>query len=521
MESIKKVLKEEIVFSILFVIIALHPIIELDYLFYGIIDIPRLTTIIDYLILPLIVLLVFIFYERDKKRIIIFLIYALVFGAYFGVHCVSAMNLQRNIHLTENFIFTLKDEVLYTIVLLLPLIYVFFSKHMTITEEMLKKISVFLSASISFPILISDIFLFGRSTYAGMTYDNIFSWFTLPFDERLFHPRRYACKFFFEEGNAIGILLLLVLPLMYYFLYKEKDTIKKILLYICVFVQSISMIILSTRLSTYGSALIPFVVLTVYIVLCLLKIEKIRKTFIFVLLINTIICGVIIPFSPAYQNQKIDASDYGIIKADDDQLESARGLLKDADKLIKWTKEWRDFYVYMFEDYQFLINVTPPIYYSEWYSYKHDPEFWVDVIFDYPLEERVNGRQIETIFTKYKWNELTTTKKLTGFGYSTFMNGGILIERDFVQQYYSYGPVGAILIFGVWIFYLIYAIIKVLFGFKNGKWTFINITLLMSICLGFVCSIVSGHTFDELTTSMFISLLMSFLLKEVNVGDPQ
>ena len=231
-------------------------------------------------------------------------------------------------------------------------------------------------------------------------------------------------------------------------------------------------------------------------------------------------CAIIIPYGPAYQNQQIDADDYVFIKGDENQRTEAKGLLKDADKLVKWSEEWRNFYVYMFEDYQFLMNVTPPIYYTTWYSYKYDPQFWVDLIFKYELEERVNGRQIETIFTKYKWNELSKAQKLTGFGYGTFMRGGIIIERDFVQQYYSYGPIGVVLIMGGWIVLLAYAGIKLLLGYKDNHWNYLNIILLMVVCLGVVCSYVSGHTFDELTTSMFISLCLGYLIKNLKKKEP-
>ena len=37
----------------------------------------------------------------------------------------------------------------------------------------------------------------------------------------------------------------------------------------------------------------------------------------------------------------------------------------------------------------------------------------------------------------------------------------------------------------------------------------------MSICLGFVCSVVSGHTFDEITTNMFMALCFSLLINNL------
>lgn len=506
-------------FVLIFVLVALHPIIELDYLAVDLLgNLPRLTTIVDFIILPLLVIVTFVLFEKNKKKVLIYFgIYAVVFGAYFLLHCKSANEIQHTIHLTENFYFSITDELIYTITLLLPLVYVYVFSLSTVSEEILKKICIALSSLTAIPIFISNIFLFGKSTYHGYTIDNFFSWFSLPYNRWWNHPRYFATKFFFEEGNTIGILMLMVLPFLYYFLYKEKNNIKRTLIGLLIVVQSISMIILSTRLATYCSAIIPATMLAIYVLLLILKQETLKKTYIIFLVLMTAMTAIIIPYGPAYQNQLIDADDYVFIKNEETQRSEARGLLKDAEGLVKWSEPWRDFYVFMFEDYQFLINVTPPIYYSEWYSYKYDPQFWVDLIFDYELEERINGRQIETIFTKYKWDELTTSQKLTGFGYGTFMRGGIIIERDFVQQYYSYGLIGIVLIMGVWIVLLAYCGIKLLLGYKKGKWTYLNIVLLMSICLGFVCSYVSGHTMDELTTSLFMSLCISTLIKKLSM----
>ena len=515
-EMKKKLFNKENLFVLIFGIVTLHPIIELDYLIGDKLPIPRLTTIIDFIVLPLLVILTFIFFEKNKKKVItLFGIYALIFGTYFILHCKNANDIQYTIHLTENFYFSITDEIVYTITLLLPLVYVYVFSLSNISENIIKKISVSLSCFTALPIFISNLFVFGKSTYQGYTIANFLSWFSLPFTRYWHHPRKYATKFFFEEGNTIGILMLMVLPFLYYFFYKEKNKFKKTLLGLLILIHSLAMIILSTRLATYCSVLIPVAMLIIYIFLLILKKEKLQKLYIIFLIIITVICGAIIPYCPAYQNQQIDADDYTFIKGDENQRTEGKELLANADKLEKWSTKWRDFYVYMFEDYQFLMNVTPPIYYTTWYSYEYDPQFWVDLIFDYELEERVNGRQIETIFTKYKWNELSTYQKLTGFGYGTFMRGGIIIERDFVQQYYSYGIVGVVLIMAPWLVLLAYVGIKLILGYKKNKWTYLNIILLMSTGLGFVSSYVSGHVFDELTTSMFIALCLSFLIKNL------
>ena len=511
----KKIFKRENIFTLIFVIVALHPIIELDYLI-GELPIPRLTTIIDFLVLPLLVVLAFWFNEKNKKKVgLLFGIYTIVFGVYFILHCRNANIIQGSIHLTDNFYFNIKDEIIYTLTLLIPLVYIYVFNLSDINEVVLKKFSICLSCVTALPIFISNLFVFGKSTYVGYTIDNFLTWFSLPYTRFWHHPRRYATKFFFEEGNTIGILMLMVLPCLYYFFFKEKEKVKKSLIGLLIIIHSLAMIILSTRLATYCTVLIPVAMLFVYVFLLMLKKEKIQKLYIIFLILVTAMSAFVIPYGPAYQNQLIDADDYVFIKGDENHRTEGKDLLKDADKLEKWSESWRDFYVYMFEDYQFLMNVTPPVYYTTWYSYEYDPQFWVDLIFDYELEERVNGRQIETIFTKYKWDELSTVQKMTGFGYGTFMRGGILIERDFVQQYYSYGPIGVVLLMGAWIVLLAYCGIKLLFGYKQGKWTYLNIILLMSLCLGYLSSYVSGHTFDELSTSLFISLCLGFLIKKV------
>ena len=122
------------------------------------------------------------------------------------------------------------------------------------------------------------------------------------------------------------------------------------------------MIMLSTRLATYCTVLIPLAMLAIYGLLLLLKKEVLKKSYPAFLVVMIALSAFIIPYGPAYQNQLIDAYDYGFIKNEENQREEARDLLKDAEGLEKWTDEWRDFYVYMFEDYSFLINVTPPIY---------------------------------------------------------------------------------------------------------------------------------------------------------------
>ena len=116
---------------------------------------------------------------------------------------------------------------------------------------------LFLSGIISIPILIGDLYVFADSTYYGKTVGNVFSWFSGIYS--WYHPRTLASKFFFNEGNTIGILLFMILPLMYYFFAsaETKKERKKILFLIVI--QSMAMQMLATRVATYGAVMMPLI----------------------------------------------------------------------------------------------------------------------------------------------------------------------------------------------------------------------------------------------------------------------
>ena len=525
-DFLEKFINKKTIYIAVMLVILLHPIIELDYLFYDTLNkfgLPRLTTACDFLLLPVLVLATFILFEKKKKRIaFITIVYAVVFGVYFVLHCKNADFLQYNMHLPTRYVFLISDEVIYVITLLLPLVYIWVVYLMEFTEKTLKYITVGLSSLVSLPIFISNLFVFGKSTYQGYTIANFLSWFSLPYNKTNHHPRLYATKFFFEEGNTIGILLIMVLPFLYYFLYKSKSKKEKGILGGLIVIHSLAMIELSTRIATYGSAIVPFMMLAIYLFLIIFKSEKFRKQYTAFCLAMVVFCGCVIPFGPAYQNQQIDATNYGFVKQDDDKRAAARDeVLRNEGDLEPYSEEWINFYTYAFEQYAFLMGVTPPVYYLEWYDYKLDPKFWVDVIFDYELEERINGRQIENIFTHYKFDPLTPYQKAFGMGYSTFMRGSILLERDFAQQYFSFGPIGFVLLMSPWILIAIYLGIKLIFGYKKGQWTYLNIILMMSLCVGLLSSYISGHTLSELTSSLFIALCAGMLFRNLKVNHEQ
>ena len=105
--------KENLVVLVL-ALIALHPVIDLDYLlasFFDSIGMPRLSVIIDYLLLPFLAILTFILFEKRKKRIAIFtIVYGAVLALYFIVHCLYVNDALATIDLPDNFYFNIFYE---------------------------------------------------------------------------------------------------------------------------------------------------------------------------------------------------------------------------------------------------------------------------------------------------------------------------------------------------------------------------------------------------------------------------
>lgn len=506
----------------LLILVALQPIIDLDYLLYPILDqyhLPRISTVIRFVVIPLIML--YVFFKQDKHRLktIVFGgIYAVLLGIYLYFHIQQSIAVYPILDLTTNFEFNVYQEIVYVATLLLPygLIYCFY--YTQISKEDVKKVILLLCGFISISIVLGDIFLFGKSTYEGYTVAPFTTWFTNIY--KVYHPRLVTSKFFFNEGNTIGILMFMLLPVLFYFFAVEKHRKLQYAIGALIAVQCLAMQILGTRVATYGAVLLPATFVVYYIFdAWILKNETLKKGVIGYALVIVCLFGTTLNFAPAVENQRIDnKNDTALLH--NGAAEEGRERLKEA-PLIPGTKEFNDFYIFMFEQYGVRAKYAssiPKIYYLYWYNYKFDPKFWTDVIF-MPVFDRVSGRQIQKIFTDYKWQNLASQQKLLGMGYSTFMNGSIVLEKDFTQQYYLLGPIGMVLTCMPWL--IVTAIIGIYCLIHFKKHIHLQ-TMSLGIALvgGLGCAYVSGHTIDQFVTTTFMAFLVALLLKVIS-GDSE
>ena len=512
----QKLINKQNIFIATILLVVLQPILDLDYLIYPFLDkygLPRISTVINYVIIPIMVLLVFKFYTQDKKKtFILWGSYGIILAIYFYIHNHNSIAIFDKLILPSNYYYNAFQELSYFVTMIIPLVYIWMMSEIKISSQIVKKITLWLSGLTAIPIFLGDVFVFGKSTYSGYTSASIFTWFSGIYEEYL--PRTMASKFFFSEGNTIGILMMMLLPLLYYYFYQEKNKKAKISLFVLIVIHSLAMIMLGTRVGTYGSFLVPIVVLIVYLFLIIIKKEQFQKVFIASLIVIGAVAALIFPYSPARQNQLIDSANDYLTLQDNYILEQNKDGVDNGEQLVPGSFEYNQFYIYYFVDNCFLINATPKEYYEEYYYYQFDPKFWVDYIFNYSFEERVNGRQTEMIFFQYKWQNLSNFEKLWGFSYSTFMNGSIVLEKDFVQQFFTFGYVGFTIMVLPWLVMLAYLVFKVLSSPKR-YWNFETIMIMFSICIGVLTGYISGHVLDQFITSLFMATLFAAMFLKV------
>lgn len=504
----RKILKKEFLSLCLIIVLLSQHLIDLDYLLYPLLNqyhLPLFSTIIRYVLMPFLVLLIFYVFETNKKKFFILgLIYLSSVLIYFYLHTKIVNQFLNRVYFTDNFVYALFKEFSYVLTLTLPLAYIY-----SFYKTKIKKIDLiipFISLSISIPIVFSNLFLFSNSAYYGQTVANFMSWFSVKYDAFANNPRFYSSVFYFPEANTISILMISLAPILVYLLYQKNN---KTYLIINLF-HFLAMNLLGTRIGTYGSLIISFLMIIAYLCLWLFKRMNFNLKFTLMLSLILSMSLTLFPFTPAKASISVDQSNNAYVVANSSLLVQRKDGLKDADDLKMGSVAFRDFYIHYFEDNLFLIGYLPVDYYLYNYHYRNDPKFWVDFIFEYTLEERINARQFQNIFMNYKWQQTNFKEKSFGMGWTPFMYSSTDLEQDFKVQLYSFGYVGFSLLVAYWLVMFMYITIKIIFNYH--KWNLRNFSYLLALAIGFFSSFVSGHGIDNMSVSIFLSYIMALSL---------
>lgn len=501
-------------YSIL-IFLCIQPILELDlYLqaFYIKTGLLAFSTIIRIIGLVWLGILALIRSKHIIRDTILWSIYGIILIIYTYFHFIVARGV--DILLPPTYVWVKSYEIKYILFLILPYVLLWATSKIYIEKKLINTTVIFISLFICTNIFITNILVSSYGSYGGITYQNIFTWFIGIYDS--YTPKELTSMGFYFFSNPLSGSLIVIYPLVVKAYLEEKTKLSLT----AIIIQTLAMFMIGTRVGAYGIIIVLVAMLLVYLFLILIKYQKeICKKFIILLVVLASLSIVILPFSPAYRNASFDYDDE--LSFDDNERLLAAGLL--ALKDIKDPDEYHYALIYQLEHIYIYYITFPREYYEYYYSYKFDPEFYFDVL-SLPFEQRKGGRQFEKYFINRKYNDLTDEQKLFGLGYSRMSQGGIVLEQDFLNQYYLLGPIGACITVVPYLILFVYLSILLLLRIRKKEYfTFENLMLYMSFSLGLIISYYSGHILDEPIASFYLAFiggraLFSLKNKEVNNG---
>ena len=491
--------------KLLIIFMIIQPILDIYYLYTDeIINIFKLSpaTIIRMIFLCLLSILSYISLKKDnKKRWLI--ITTIVYALYMIFHHLSAISYDSGFEIYNKY--SVVRELFYIIRMLMPLAMIFITKQADLKEDNVKKIIYTVINLFCITIIVTDLFEVSLTSYADgnkTIVANFLKWFNKDIYKE-FGYELIASKGLFHMANQISATLLALLPIELYFFYKDKISPLSI---ITIVFNIMAMLIIGTRVASYGWLLAIILVTIEYLYFGLKKKYRIDMKKIIVLTIISVIFSLIIPYSPVANRtfaSDIDAEIQNKIKNANGEIERKNLCKDDSNECRKQKYAYIEKYydIYEFDEKYIIKN----------YPYQYDTDFWINA-FDIPFVERGDHRQMQTLITKRVFDLNNHKNYFFGISFNRLRNIGVYIEKDIYVHLYTIGIVGILLFIMPYLFVAIYSLIKML---KNKNLTFINCIYLTSIGVIFLAGIVSGNVFDEWIVTLFLGLICGLLLNNI------
>lgn len=472
---------ESILSMSLMIFFCLSVVLDL-HVFYN-----SISTLIRCILISLIFLIVFIKLS-NKREIKLFILYGACLLIYIIAHHINALNFTSLV--PGNFNYSLLKELLYFFKMLSNIMLFYVIYKLDIKYNNIRNYVKVVIIFITFSIILSDIF---SVSYTAYNFDKttipFFKWFSYD----IYDFMAGSSKGFFHLTNQVVALLLLYLPISIYESYKNN----KLSDYIILISIILSMLMIGNRLAIYGSIIELFVITVIYLFLNIKR--RMNKTSLIINLCLIIGIVLLIPYSPLTQRQKYYDAIYNNKPIDFMETQNTNTENKSKDEFAQKLEE----------------KEIDQNFYNNSYPYQYDKKFWEDMIKE-PVDKTGNARYMELAMIR-RVKEVNNNKldTLLGLTYTRVMNI-FNIEQDIVMHYYSIGIIGTILVIGLYVVLLIYAMIKILFDLKH-KFNELNIALLVGSGMMFLSSISSGNILNAISTIIPLSIILSVLVNEVRV----
>lgn len=504
------------IFLIIFIsFMILQPLLDIYYLYSDSIrEIFKFSpaTIIRMIIMGALFMTSFLWFKSRKKYVYI-LLFGVIFITYTIFHHYNSLEF---VSLNGEYVYSKSKELFYLVRMAMPLSLIFITYEKRITLKQISTIVITTSLIFSIIMIVANIFEVSLTSYNfgnKIIKANMFKWF-MPGTYEKYGYEYIASKGIFHMANQISATFVCLLPINIYLFFKSK----KYLNIITIFLLIIGMLMLGTRIASYGWILIMLSMSAMYVFFekILLK-NKLNTKKIILLLIVSVINLIVLQFSPVMN--RIYVTDEGIkpdisekdkteLKNFISKIEKQETLAKTKEELNKIKKDKVQFVKKKYETFG-----VDEIYIIDLYPYDGDVDFWLNEM-TIPFDDRANHRQLKRDITKRVISlNNNNFDYIFGMSFSRLRNAEIYMENDIIVHLYSIGIIGILLFIAPYAFIVLYA----LYNMKKNKlnFNFLNMTYILSISVVFLAGVLSGNVFDEWIVTLFLGFVCGLLLLNI------
>ena len=458
--------------------------------------------------LVFIMLVMIMIHARKNKSTKLFIGYAVVVLIYMVFHHINAVGFKVRLVEAKYSPF---GELLYLARMCIPVALIYIIYNIKLNYKDIKKIVISVSLIISLTMIISNLFKFSYLSYSleqDTISGNMIEWFTKgikPDSEKLNDWVGYTTRGLFQSGNQLSGLMIILVPILTYIAFKEKQ-IKE---WIVLILHIIAMIAITTRVGAIGGILAMAATVCVYVLEKIIHREKVSEIFkqknFYCLIVSIAVIAVIYAFSPfkvrtmsgnfgadlAIGKQTTDNTD---LEGSDGEIDKLAYIKENVDN-----EEINGYYIYQV------------------YPYTDDVDFWFDLMMNVPKYERAGNRKMRALLiNRILERDNRISDHLVGISF-TRSSSFVWPERDFQSQVDALGWIGMILFIFPYIFVFVFAVIQFFRKFKENLYLR-RVVYMMALAVGMVAAYLSGHILNEIFPFVFLAMVAGITLN-VAMGD--
>lgn len=432
-----------------------------------------------------------------------FLVYLGLVGIYAVFHHFNAIGFTVPL---ANATYSAVSELFHLARMAVPVALIYVILHLKPGYKDVRLMVVSACTIIASVILVSNLFCFGHIAYSldKITVEgNMFSWFTQS-DAPWW---ALTCRGLFQWTNQLSGAMLINLPFLTYVALKEKKTS----LWVLVALYVISMLNLGTRIASFGGLAIVVGMVILHVIEHIIH-KKDYKTELknaCCIAVAFVIMLPVFAFSPIMGRAGSSSLFEDIIvdpNGSQNSTSEAPGTTeKDPVGDIDFSRLSQEEKVQILTDSLSTAGVNDV--FIKAYPLGEDTDFWIDLIFDTPLQERAGNRKMRAlVIERVLERDGRFTNTLLGISH-TRSSSLVWPERDIETQLDSLGILGFLLFVGPYFAVLAFGVWKFFKGVKNHL-KISYCVYLLSAGLGVAASYFSGHIMNEFFPFVYLALMM-------------